>query len=89
MIGNGEFPMYTTVIERFPEYSELITQLMRQDVKFAEICSEYEELANWLMDHSHEGSTPNFECAVNRLLLKEMEVEILQYFQAEERKLNR
>ena len=74
--------LYTSVLERFPEQTEKITQLLQSDATFEEICSDYQELADWLAAHSHDGCTPHFECAANRLLLAELEIEILQFLQA-------
>ena len=77
--------LYVSVIERFPEWSERISQLTQRDADFDEMCADYEELDNWLAAHSHGGCTPEPECAANRQLLAELEVEILQYLQAIER----
>ena len=74
--------MQTTVLERFPEWSDQILLLLKLNAGFAELCSDYEELANWLATHTHDSHTPASECAANRLLLAEMEVEVLQYLQA-------
>jgi uncharacterized protein YdcH (DUF465 family) len=77
--------LHTSVLERFSEWSEQITQLLEWDSDFAELCSDYEELAHWLVAYSQDGSTSESDCTANRLLLKEMEVEILQYLQAYDR----
>jgi hypothetical protein len=75
LIGNGDFTLYTSALERFPDQTEMIKLLLQQDANFAEICSDYEELAVWLVDHSPEGSTSESSYVANRLLLKEMEME--------------
>ena len=67
---------YTTVLERFPECSEQIPQLRQRDADFAEMCSDYEELAQWLATHSHDDCRPESECVENRTLLAELEEEI-------------
>ena len=77
--------MHTIVLERFPEWSEQITLLLARGRNFAELCSDYDELASWLATHSHEDYAPESEWAANCLLLAEMEVEILRHLQAEER----
>ena len=74
--------MYTSVLERFPEQTEKIKLLLRQDGNFAEICADYQKLTLWLVAHGQDGCTPETECAANRLLLAELEVEILQFLQA-------
>ena len=76
---------YVSVLERFPEWSEQIPQLLERDANFDEMCSDYEKLANWLAAHNHDGCTPEPECAANRELLVELEAEILQALQASER----
>ena len=77
--------LHTTVHERFPEYSEQISQLLREDANFEELCSDYEELADWLADHSHDDCTPESACVRNRQLLAELEVDILEALQVPER----
>ena len=74
--------MYRSVFERFPEWSERITQLLMSDAIFDEICSDYEELATWLAAHSDDDCTPESECLANRQLLAELEAEILKALQA-------
>ena len=68
--------MYASVLERFPERSERITQLLQTDADFKEMCADYEELALWLAAHSQDGCTPESVCAENRQLLAELEVEV-------------
>ena len=80
--GNGDFALYTSVLERFPEQTEKIKLLLRQDVNFAEICADYQKLALWLVAQDHAGCISESECAANRLLLAELEIEILQLLQA-------
>lgn len=72
----------TLVLERFSNRSEQISQLLQKDANFVEICSNYEELSCWLATHDHEVCPPESACAMNRLLLAELEVEILHYLQA-------
>ena len=74
--------MCTSVFERFPEWSERITQLLQSDAIFGEICSDYEELAQWLAAHSDHDCTPESECLANRQLLVELEAEIMRALQA-------
>ena len=74
--------LYVSVLERFPEWSEWITQLTQSDATFAEICADYEELTNWLAAHGHDGCPPECECVANRQLLAELEAEILQALHA-------
>ena len=81
----NESNMNSAVKKRFHEKSEQITMLLQQDTIFAEICSDYDELAEWLAAHSHDGCTPESECVANRLLLAELENEILQFLQAVDR----
>ena len=76
--------MYASVLERFPERSERIAQLLQTDADFKEMCADYEELALWLAAHSDDGCTPESVCAENRQLLAELEIEILQNLQAVE-----
>ena len=76
---------YESLLERFPDKSERIKQLLKSDTTFEEICSDYEQLSLWLTAHSHEDCTPDSECAANRQLLTELEVEILQVMQAVDR----
>ena len=73
---------YVSVLECFPEWGEQISQLTQSDATFAEICADYEELANWLAAHGHDGCPPECECVANRQLLAELEAEILQALQA-------
>ena len=81
--------MYISVFERFPEQSEKINLLLQKDERFAEICGDYHELALWLDAHDHDGCTPESECAINRELLKELEVEIVQYLHSVEHQNHR
>jgi hypothetical protein len=74
--------LHTIVLERFSEWSQQITLLLTRGNDFAELCSDYEELAVWLANHCHDGRTPESECATNCLLRAEMEVEILQFLEA-------
>jgi hypothetical protein len=71
-----------SVLERFPVWSEQISQLLQTDAVFCEMCADYEELANWFAAHSHDGCTPEPDCAANRQLLAELEIEISQNLQA-------
>jgi uncharacterized protein YdcH (DUF465 family) len=73
--------LYTSVFERFPEWSDRIRQLLQGDAIFDEICSDYEELAQWLAAHSDDDCTPDSECLANRQLLGELEAEILRALQ--------
>ncbi len=73
--------MYPSVLERFPEWSERITQLLQSDATFAEVCTDYEELANWLAAHSHDDCTSKSACLANRQLLAELAEEILETLQ--------
>ena len=77
--------LYASVFERFPECSERITQLLQTDATFDEICSDYEELAQWLAAHSEDDCSPDSECLANRELLTELEAEILQALQTSQR----
>ena len=83
--GRENPSLCTSVFERFPEWSERITQLLQSDVTFGEICSDYEELAQWLAAHCHDDCTPESECLANRQLLVELEAEILRALQAPRR----
>ena len=83
--GMEDPALYESVVERFPESSERITMLLQQDAEFAEICSDYEKVADWLAAHGHDGCTPEPECAANRQLLAELAIEILQNLQAVDR----
>ena len=74
--------LYVSVLERFPEWSERITQLLQSDANFVEMCSDYEELANWLAAHSHNDCIEDPTCLANRQLLVELEAEILRALQA-------
>ena len=74
--------MCASVLERFPEWSERIAQILLTDADFAEMCADHEELANWLAAHSNDDCTPEPVCAENRQLLAELEIEILQNLQA-------
>ena len=74
--------LYVSVLERFPEWSERITQLTQSDATFGEICSDYEELADWLAAHGCNDCTPECECVANRQLLAELEAEFLRALQA-------
>ena len=74
--------LYTSVLERFPESADRIVQLAQSNATFTEICNDYQELAQWLQAYDHECDTPEIECADNRLLLAELEIEILQFLQA-------
>ena len=74
--------MCASVLERFPEWSERTEQLLQRDADFEEMCADYEELVDWLAAHSHDGCAPEPECAANRQLLAELEIEILQNLQA-------
>ena len=65
--------LYGSVLARFPEWSEQISQLLQTDADFKEICADYEELAIWLAAHSDGGCTPEPVCAENRQLLAELE----------------
>jgi hypothetical protein len=82
-------PLYPYVLERFPERSERILQLLERDADFDEICSDYEELANWLAAHSHDGCTSESALAKNRHLLEALAEEILEALQAAERQSGR
>ena len=77
--------LYSSLCERFPEWSEQIRQLAQQDPVFNEACSDYEELAKWLVVHEHDDCPPEPACAVNHLLLEELEIEILQALNTAER----
>jgi tRNA A22 N-methylase len=74
--------LYISVLERFPEQAERIRLLLQQDANFAEICADYQKLALWLVAHDQESCISESECAANRLLLAELEIEILQFLQA-------
>ena len=74
--------MSISVLELFPEQSEKIKLLLQQDENFAEVCGDYHELALWLVSHDQDGCTLESECAINHELLKELEIEILQFLQA-------
>lgn len=78
--------LYSSLCERFPEWSEEIRQLAQQDPDFEEACSDYEELSSWLAAHDHEACPPESTCALNRLLLAELEVELLQSLRANDRR---
>ena len=73
--------MFTSVIERFPGQAEKIQLLLQQDANFVEICADYQKLALWLVAHGQDGCTLESECSANRLLLAELEIEILQLLQ--------
>ena len=77
--------MNTSFLERFPEWSEIISQLNQRDADFAEICEDYQELSEWLVAHEHEGCTSESECAANRLLLEELEIDLLKILDSTER----
>ena len=80
---------YPSVRKRFPEWSEQIGQLSKQDPDLKEACSDYEELSNWLARHDHELCPPESACALNRLILADLEVEILRYLQTARRQPGR
>ena len=73
-----------SVLERFPEWSERISQLVQTDADFYEMCADYEELANWLEAHSDDECAPESDCIENRQLQAELEAEILAALQAVE-----
>ena len=79
--GMEDLALYKSVVERFPESSERITLLLQQDAEFAEICSDYEEVADWLAAHSRDGCAYECSCAANRQLLSELEADILEALQ--------
>ena len=81
--------LYASVLERFPEWSERIPQLLGRDANFDEMCADYEELANWLAAHGGNDCTPECACVANRQLLAELEAEILEALQATERQSRR
>ena len=81
--------MHTSVLERFPEQAEKIKLLLQQDESFAEICGDYHELALWLVAHDQDGCTPESECVINRELLNDLEIEILQFLPSVEHQNHR
>ena len=66
------------VLERFPEHSQLISQLFQEDADFREICADYEELATWLDADDQEGGRPEAECVEARRVLESLELEIIR-----------
>ena len=76
---------YPHVLANFPECFDRIQQLTKSNADFEEICSDYEQLAKWLEDHSHDGSKQESTLLDNRQLLIELETEILDALQATER----
>ena len=78
----GKPNLYSSLQEHFPERFEQIRRLAQQDPGFEEVCSDYEELSSWLASHDHKACPPESACAMNRLLLADLEIEILQYLQA-------
>ena len=40
-------PLCAAVLERFPEWSERIEQLLQHNADFDEMCGDYEELTGW------------------------------------------
>ena len=77
--------LHSLLYERFPEWSAQIAQLAQQDPEFEDACSDYEELGRWLAAHGHEACLPESTCAMNRLLLAELEVEILRSLEVDDR----
>ena len=63
---------YPRVLERFPEWSDLIQQRTQNDADFEEICSDYDQLVKWLVDHCHDGSTQESTLLDNLQLLAEL-----------------
>ena len=76
--------VHASALERFPEWSERITQLLQEDASFEEICSDHEVVADWLAAHSRDGCTYECSCAANRQLLAELEEDILEALQEAE-----
>ena len=70
------------VLERFPERSQLISQLFQEDADFEEMCADYEELATWLDANDQEGGRPEAECVEARRVLESLEVEIIRKLQS-------
>ena len=66
------------VFERFPEHSELISQLLQEDVDFQDMCADYEELATWLETNAQEDGSSEAECAEARRVLESLELEIIR-----------
>ena len=71
--------MNTCVFERFPKWPEQITLLLQQDADFDEMCSDYQELADW--PAARGDCVSESVCAANRDLLRELETEILDALQ--------
>ena len=66
------------VLERFPESSERISQLLQEDADFQEMCADYEELATWLETNAQEDGRSEAECAEARRVLESLELEIIR-----------
>ena len=82
IFGKRDLSMDAFLIEHFPEQAEKIHPLLQQDENFVEVCADYQKLALWLVAHERDDRTSETECAANRLLLAELEIEILQFLQA-------
>ena len=70
--------MYISIDERFPEWSEEIQQLIQRDSDFEELCTDYQKLVEWLAEHNHDDCIPESACVRNSMLLRELELEILE-----------
>ena len=81
--------VYASVLERFPERSERVTQLLQVDAGFREMCADYQEMACWLATYDFDGRTVESACIEGRQLLAELEAEILAALQAAERQSHR
>ena len=74
--------MCEVVLERFPEHSELISQLLQEDADFQEMCADYDELATWLDAKGQEDGRSEAECAEARRVLESLELEIIRKLQS-------
>ena len=62
--------------ERFPDRIQAIEALRRRDPRFAEICSDYEEVSAWLAERCRSEDTASPPCETAREALRELAVEI-------------
>ena len=66
------------VYRKFPDHIAAIKALRNKDATFSEICKDYEEMCTWLAAQSHPVDLQSEECIDARVLIQELEDEIIE-----------
>ena len=69
--------MTDAVYRRFPDHIKAIEELLKKDVIFREMCTDYEKLTDWLNGYCSLKGRASLECDHARDVIRDLEKEII------------